>query len=283
MYGALLGDIIGSPYEFNHNNIKTTDFPLFSEKSSVTDDTIMTLAVGMGIIKGTEEYQKNGNILEMKRIKPYVKQKLIESMQEFGKLYPYAGYGIRFDDWLKIENPSPYESCGNGSAMRISFIPWFFDSLFEVEFFAQASAEISHNHPEGIKGAKVVASAIFLARNGASKEHIKSYIEYTYKYDLTKCCDEIRPTYKHIETCQETIPQAFAAFFEGNSFESVIRLAVSLGGDSDTIAAISGSIAEAFYGIPDEYKKISLSFLDDYQKEILLKLLNEINQKNQRK
>ena len=162
-------------------------------------------------------------------------------------------------------------SYGNGSAMRVSSVAWFFDNLEDVEKFAEISALPTHNHPEGIKGAQAVASAIFLARSGKTKNKIKDYIIKKYGYDLSKTCDEIRSTYHHVESCQETVPQAIAAFLEGNDFEEVIRLAVSLGGDSDTLTAIAGSIAEAYYPIPEDIKKIALKFLDDD----LIKIYNQ--------
>lgn len=249
MLGAIIGDIVGSPYEFDDYNIKTTDFPLFSEDSEITDDTIMTLAIAQGLMNG-----------DRNPLKTY--DEIIKSMQELGKQYPYMGYGCRFDVWLKSREPKPYNSFGNGSAMRVSPVAWFFDSLEDVEKFAKISALPTHNHPEGIKGAKAVASAIFLARSGKSKNRIKNYISTKYKYDLSKTCDEIRPTYYHVESCQETVPQAIIAFLEGNSFEEVIRLAVSLGGDSDTLTAIAGSIAEAYYPIPNNIKKKALDYLE---------------------
>ena len=258
MLGAIIGDIVGSPYEFDDYNIKTTDFPLFSEESEITDDTIMTLAVAQGLMNGNKDPKKTYD-------------EIIKSMQDLGNKYPYMGYGSRFDTWLRTREPKPYNSFGNGSAMRVSSVAWFFDSLEEVENFAEISALPTHNHPEGIKGAQAVASAIFLAKTRKTKNEIKDYITRKYKYDLSKTCDEIRPTYYHVESCQETVPQAIIAFLEGNNFEDVIRLAVSLGGDSDTLTAIAGSIAEAYYPIPNDNKEKALEYLD-------LKLLEIYNQ-----
>lgn len=229
MLGAIIGDIVGSSYEFDDFNIKTTDFPLFSEESEITDDTIMTLAVAQGLINGGKDSQKTYD-------------EITKCMQKLGNEYPYMSYGYNFQSWLCLDNPKPYNSYGNGSAMRVSSVACFFDNLDDVEKFAEISALSTHNHSEGIKGAQAVASAIFLARSCKTKSEIKNYIVKKYNYDLSKTCDEIRPNYHHVESCQETVPQAITAFLEGGSFEEVIRLAVSLGGDSDTLTAIAGSI-----------------------------------------
>ena len=169
-------------------------------------------------------------------------------------MYPDAGYGGRFSGWLLSDDPKPYNSFGNGSAMRVSSAAWLYNMLEDVEMYAALSAEVTHNHPEGIKGAQATAAAVFMARSGNTKEEIKAYIEEVYGYDLSRKCDEIRPSYHHVESCQETVPEAIAAFLEGADFEDVIRTAVSLGGDCDTLTAIAGSIAEAFYGIPPQLK-----------------------------
>ena len=241
MYGAILGDIIGSPYEFDMGN-KSKDFPLFSRNSTYTDDTVMTIAVADAFLNAPEDEEM-------------IRQRLIVSMQRFGKLFPRAGYGGMFRRWLKDPNPQPYGSYGNGSAMRVSSAGWLFDDLQTVRHMARLSAEVTHNHPEGIKGAEATASAIFLARTGSTKAEIKACIEEHFHYDLSRTCDEIRPTYHHVESCQETVPEAITAFLEGDSFEDVIRTAVSLGGDCDTLTAIAGSIAEGFYGVPEELKQ----------------------------
>ncbi len=240
MYGAILGDIIGSPYEFDMGN-KSKEFELFDKRCEFTDDGVMSIAVAEGIMNALD-----GG-------KP-VTSEIIASMRRFGEKYPNAGYGMRFLGWLHDEDPKPYNSLGNGSAMRVSSAAWLFDTLDEVRHAAKLSAEVTHNHPEGIKGAESTASAIFLARTGHTKDEIKKYIEDEFGYDLSRTCDEIRPNYHHVETCMETVPEAITAFLEGESFEDVIRTAVSLGGDCDTLTAIAGSIAEGFYGVPEELK-----------------------------
>ena len=251
MIGAILGDIIGSPYEFDQGN-KSKDFPLFSERSTFTDETVMTLAVAQGFL----DAGKNAD-------DETVRQSIIRSMRELGRRYPNAGYGGQFRWWLRSHDPQPYNSWGNGSAMRVSSAGWLFDDLEGVLRAAMLSAEVTHNHPEGIKGAQATAAAIFLARTGHSKAEIKSYIEDTFHYDLSRTCDEIRPTYRHVESCQETVPEAITAFLEGNSFEDVIRTAVSLGGDCDTLTAIAGSIAEGFYGVPEDLRTECLARLPE--------------------
>ena len=197
-----------------------------------------------------------------KRTDDEIKRELIKSMQKWGKKYPNAGYGQMFYQWLRIKDPQPYGSFGNGSAMRVSSVGWLYKTLEETRRIARLTAEISHNHPEGIKGAEATAAAIWMARNGMSKYKIADYLVTEFDYDLSKTCDELRPLHKHVESCQDSMPKALAAFFEGNDYEDVIRNAISLGGDTDTIACIAGSIAEAFYGVPqeiiDEAKKWNL-------------------------
>ena len=243
MYGAILGDIIGSPYEFDRGN-KTKDFPLFCSRSTFTDDSVMTIAVADALMEVTAETDEET-----------VKWKLIEAMKCFGLAYPHAGYGSRFKWWLRDADPQPYNSWGNGSAMRVSAAGWLFEDLTTVRKMARLSAEVSHNHPEGVKGAEATACAIFLARTGSTKAEIKDFVETIFDYDLSRTCDEIRPGYHHVESCQETVPEAITAFLEGESFEDVIRTAVSLGGDCDTLTCIAGSMAEAFYGVPEELKQ----------------------------
>ena len=255
MYGAILGDIIGSPYEFDMGN-KSKDFPLFSRNSTYTDDTVMTIAVADAFLNAPEDEEM-------------IRQRLIVSMQRFGKLFPRAGYGGMFRRWLKDPNPQPYGSYGNGSAMRVSSVGWLFDDLQTVRHMARLSAEVTHNHPEGIKGAEATASAIFLARTGSTKAEIKACIEEHFHYDLSRTCDEIRPTYHHVESCQETVPEAITAFLEGDSFEDVIRTAVSLGGDCDTLTAIAGSMAEGFYGVPEELKQQCRERLPEDLRQVL--------------
>jgi ADP-ribosyl-[dinitrogen reductase] hydrolase len=226
MIGAIAGDIIGSIYEFD--NIKTKKFPLFGKGSTYTDDSIMTIAVADWLLHG-------GN--------------LVKIMQYYGRKYPspMGGYGGRFGRWLSEIEPKAYNSWGNGAAMRVSPVGWCFDSLEETLKVARNTAIVTHDHPEGIKGAQATATAIFLARNGKTKEFIKEFIEALFGYDLNRSCDDIRPYYKFDESCQGTVPEAIIAFLESDSYEDAIRLAVSLGGDSDTLACIAGGIAEAFY------------------------------------
>lgn len=259
MYGAILGDIIGSPYEFDCGD-KTKDFPLFSKNSTYTDDTVMTIAVAEAFLNA----QPNADV-------EWIYARLIREMQHFGKLYPHAGYGLRFSCWLRAKYPEPYGSYGNGSAMRVSAVAWLYNDLDTVRKMARLSAEVTHDHPEGIKGAEATASAIFLARTGSTKAEIKTYIEDNFHYDLSRTCDEIRPGYHHVESCQETVPEAITAFLEGESFEDVIRTAVSLGGDCDTLTAIAGSIAEGFYGVPEELKEECRTRLPQNLLEVLQK------------
>ncbi|MDF9799927.1 ADP-ribosylglycohydrolase [Catalinimonas alkaloidigena] len=225
MLGAIAGDIIGSVYEAAP--IKRTDFPLFQPASTFTDDTVLTVAVADCLLND----------------KDYT-----ASLQEYGRKYPDAGYGGNFMHWIFDKDPQPYNSWGNGSAMRVSPIGWAFDKLDQVLEEAQKSAAVTHNHPEGIKGAQATATAIFLARKGNSKSEIKAYIEENFGYDLGTTLVEIRPQYHFDVSCQGSVPQAIIAFLESKSFKESVRLAVSLGGDSDTQACIAGGIAEAFYG-----------------------------------
>lgn len=231
MYGAIIGDIVGSIYEFD--NIKTKDFPLFSDSCTYTDDTIMTIAVANALMLSQN---LNGDFKEL----------LVKEMQHFGRKYPYGGYGGMFSQWLNEETPKPYNSFGNGSAMRVSPCGLIAKTLDEALLLARQSAEVTHNHIEGIKGAEATAAAIFLANSGKNKDEIRRYIEAHF-YSLNKTLDEIRPDYYFNETCQQTVPQAIIAFLESKSFEDAIRNAISLGGDSDTLAAITGSIAWSFY------------------------------------
>ncbi len=248
MLGAIVGDIIGSVYE--HNNIKTKDFPLFDRGCFFTDDTVMTLAVAEGLMNGGSE------------------DAFVQAMKKYGRLYPAAGYGGHFRIWLSSESDQPYNSWGNGSAMRVSPVAWFFDTLPEVERYAEASAAVTHNHPEGIRGAQATAAAIFLAREGKNKDEIKDYIESKYGYDLNRTLDEIRPCYRFSGSCQGTVPEAIIAFLESVDFEDAIRNAISIGGDSDTLAAITGSIAEAAYGIPEEIREKALAVLDEHLRDV---------------
>lgn len=258
MYGAILGDIIGSAYEFDSYNCKSKNFPLFSRRSTFTDDTVMTLAVADALMKVRPE---DGDDV--------IKQTLTRSMQAIGRHYPYCGYGGRFFRWMFSNDPQPYGSYGNGSGMRVSSVAWFYNDLDTVLRMAKLTADVSHNHPEGVKGAQAIASCIFLARAGKSKADIKAFVEDKFRYDLDRTCDEIRPDYHHVETCQGSVPEAIIAFLEGTDFEDVIRTAVSIGGDSDTIADMAGAIAEAFYGVPEELKAECYTRLPDELADIL--------------
>lgn len=230
--GAVIGDTVGSVYE--NNNIKTTDFPLFSKGSNYTDDTVLTIAVGEWLL--TDHEHALGT--------------LEESLVKWAKKYPKpagGSYGTLFFDWVTNPDREPYQSWGNGSAMRCSAVGWAFDTLEETLEIAATSAEVTHNHPEGIKGAQAVAAAIWMARNGHSKQDIKNFITTKFNYDLDFTIEQIRPTYSFNESCKATVPQSIVAFLDSTDFENAIRLAVSLGGDSDTITSITGAIAEAFY------------------------------------
>lgn len=255
MIGALTGDIIGSVYEFH--NIKTKEFELFGKRSMFTDDSVMSICVAKALL----QWNRKGTIDDFKEI-------LIDTMHEIGNKYPWCGYGGRFALWIGGRKREPYNSWGNGSAMRVSSCGFFANSLGEAQELAKASAEITHNHPEGIKGAVATASALYLARAKKSKEEIKEYIHKNY-YILDFTLDEIRPFYRFNESCQDTVPQALECFFESTDFEDAMRNCMSIGGDSDTLGAICGGIAEAYYGIPDDIKTKALSYLDDY-------LLNEV-------
>lgn len=229
MLGALAGDIIGSRFEWaNH---KSKDFDLFTEESRFTDDTVHTVALAESLLDG----------------RPYG-----ELLRAAYRLYPNAGYGGRFRAWAIGEENRPYGSYGNGSAMRVSPVAWFYDDLEAVLEGARRSAVVTHDHPEGIKGAQAVAAGIFLGRSGAGKHAIRAFVEERFGYDLSASLDSIRPGYTFDATCQGSVPEAFIAFFEGEDFEDTLRNAVSLGGDSDTLACIAGSLAEGFYGAVPE-------------------------------
>ena len=248
MIGAIFGDIVGSRYEFR--NTKTKNFELFSKGCHFTDDSVMTLAVANALL----QYDRTQSLNIFQDI-------LITSMHTYGNAHPYAGYGGNFSWWLIKKSRIPYQSFGNGSAMRVSPVAWYANSLEEALALAKASAAVTHNHPEGIKGAVVTAGAAYLARTGASREEIRAFIEDYYTLDFT--LDEIRPTYTFDVSCQGSVPQAMQAFLESVSFEDAIRNAVSIGGDSDTIAAITGAVAEAFYGMTEEQKEKAQSYLSD--------------------
>jgi ADP-ribosylglycohydrolase len=230
MIGAIAGDIIGSVFE--HNPIKTTAFPLFSAHSRFTDDTVLTIAVASSILKKVD---------------------YASSLKMLGRKYPFAGYGISFFQWLHSKDSKPYNSWGNGSAMRVSPVGFAFDSIDEVLNEAQKSAEVTHNHPEGIKGAQATALAILLARTGYSKSDIRAQLSNRFGYNLERTLDDIRPGYRFDVSCQGSVPEAIIAFLESDSYENAVRKGISLGGDSDTIGCITGGVAQGFYKkIPDE-------------------------------
>lgn len=232
MLGAIVGDIVGSVYEFH--NTKDCGFHMITSHSRFTDDTVMTLAVAKWL---TGDKAHKGSCL-------------IECMQELGRKYPNAEYGGTFRRWLYSNTPKPYNSWGNGAAMRVSPVGYLAHSLDEALELAKISAEVTHNHPEGIKGAQAIASAIYLVRQGKAKKDIQQYVSDTFDYDLDLTIDLIRPAYTFDVSCMGSVPEAIIAFLDGNDFEDTIRKAVSIGGDSDTIGAMAGSIAQALYGIP---------------------------------
>jgi len=251
--GAITGDIIGSVFEFH--NVKSTDFDLFCEKTKFTDDSVLTLATMDALLS-----EKNYGL----------------SYYTFGRKYTNRGYGGRFHYWLHSKNPEPYYSWGNGSAMRVSPVGWYAQSIDETMNEAKKSAEVTHDHPEGIKGAQAAAVAVYMARTGKSKEEIKDYITQTFQYNLNRTIDEIRPDYEFDESCQGTVPEAIIAFLESTDYENAIRLAISIGGDSDTVACITGGIAEAYYKtIPDYIVDSVLKILP----EELIAIVAEFSQK----
>lgn len=261
MIGAIVGDIVGSRFEFNNHRSK--DFELFTKECEATDDSIMTLSVAKAIME-TEKAAKEGFNTESIGEDYYqlLEQMTIKYMQEIGRKYPNCGYGGRFSSWVFSPNPQAYNSFGNGAAMRISPVGFLARTEEEVVRLSQAVTKVSHNHPEGLKGAEATALAIFMARSGSNKCEIRNRINKQY-YLLDFTMDEIRDCYQFNETCQATVPQAIVAFLESNSFEDAIRTAISIGGDSDTLAAITGSIAQAYYGVPSEIKEKALSYLDE--------------------
>lgn len=238
MLGAIAGDIIGSPYEFA--NIKCDNFPLFAQKSRFTDDTVLTVATAEVLLRGLD---------------------FAEAYRRWGRAYPGAGYGGRFRGWLRDVSMGPYNSYGNGSAMRVSPVGFIAKTLDEALDLARKSASVTHNHPEGVKGAEAVAASVFLARHRLGKEDLKAYIESEFGYDLSFSLAEIRPSYRFNETCQGSVPQALRAVLEASGYEECVRLAVSIGGDSDTIACIAGGIAEAYWGVPPEIEKTCRALL----------------------
>jgi ADP-ribosylglycohydrolase len=240
MIGAIAGDIIGSVFEWN--NIKTKNFELFSPDCFFTDDSVLTVALAESILTNSD-YGK--------------------VMKQYYWRYPNAGYGGSFHNWAQVDSHEPYNSWGNGSAMRTSSVGYAFDTLEDVLKNAKLFASFTHNHPEGIKGAQATSASIFLGRNGASKKEIRRYVIKEFGYDLSKSIDEIRPDYSFDVSCQGSVPQAITAFLESTDYEDAIRNAISIGGDSDTLACITGGIAEAFYGgVPESIRENALNILD---------------------
>lgn len=271
MLGAIIGDIAGSKFEFN--NYRGKDFgELLDKYCQPTDDTYMTLAIANAILETEEEVGGAYSGLDSEEKEQYLKflkERVIYNMQLLGQVYPDGKYGMRFLHWIYSSNPKPYNSFGNGSAMRVSPVAYIGKTIKEVKELSKAVTEVTHNHPEGIKGAESIAVAIYLLRNGMSKEELKDYISENY-YQIDFTLDEIRDTNRFDETCQITVPQAFECFFESDSFEDCIRNAISIGGDSDTIGAIAGSLAEAYYGISEDLELKAESFLDKFQLFVLL-------------
>ena len=256
MLGAIFGDIVGSVYEWA--GTKEYDFDLLCSLSRPTDDTVMTLAVAKALV---ESYGQGDEAVRLA---------LIANMQKMGRRYPNAGYGGSFRKWLRVRDPQPYNSFGNGSAMRVSPAGWVGSTLEETLHLAELTALVSHNHPEGIKGAQSVAAAIFLARTNTPKEEIISYIAENFSYDLDRKLDEIRPGYHFEVSCQKSVPESILAFKEGENYEDTIRRAVSMGGDSDTMGCIAGGIAEAYFGMPEKLREEALKRLDAPMMEIYL-------------
>jgi ADP-ribosylglycohydrolase len=253
MLGAIAGDVIGSVYE--HHNALNKEFDLFSPDSFFTDDTVLTVALADTLLHGT----------------PY-----LDNLILYYNRYPGAGFGGYFVRWAKSRERRPYNSFGNGSAMRVSPVGFAFNNLETVLREAEKSAEVTHNHPEGIKGAQATAAAIWHARQGHEKMEIKSFIESAFGYDLSRRLDDIRPDYKYNETCQGSVPEAIIAFLESTDFEDAIRNAISIGGDSDTLACITGGIAEAYYGgVPEAIREFTLTKLDQQLTVVVRAFINK--------
>ena len=259
MYGTILGDIIGSPYAFDHSK-KSKDFKLFNSYSEYTGDTILAVATGEALLDAGKEASE-------KQIYDYV----TKSLRKWGNNYLDVEYDMRFRFWLSSKEPQPYNSYGNDVAVRAAAAGWLYDSVERTREAARISVAVTHSHIEGSKGAEAVASAVFLARKKHSKSAIKQYMESEFQYDLSRTCDEIRPMYSYQEACQKTVPEAVTAFLEGKDFEDVLRIAISLGGDCNTVGAIAGSIAEAYYEIPSELKDKCENYLPADVKAVLLR------------
>ncbi|GHS94613.1 hydrolase [Synergistales bacterium] len=259
MVGAMIGDISGSRYEFLERKIRRKPESLIGAPDFFTDDTVLTYAVAMGIWKGMQKIDR-ASLLTDTDAQSAVENEIARSLKNYARRYPKAGYGGRFREWVNGDSMEPYNSFGNGSAMRVSFAGWYARSLEEALTLAKLSARVTHSHEFGIKGAEAVAGCIYLLRTAHGKEEVRAYASKYYDLDFT--LEEIRPTYAFDETCEGSVPQAIAAFLENDSFEDVIRSAIYVGGDSDTIAAIAGSIAEACYDIPNDLIERATSKLD---------------------
>lgn len=264
MYGAIIGDIAGSAFEFNPT--KSKGFVLFSEQSRPTDDSVMTVAVADALL-GLEGGESDEEI----------KTAVARSMKKWGRRYPDAGYGGRFREWLASDSIEPYGSYGNGSAMRVSPAAWLFDDIKYAIKVAGLTAAVTHDHPEGLKGAKAVCCAIHLARFEAPKRRIRQGVENYFGYDLHKTCREIRKNYSFDVSCQGSVPEAIVAFLDGTDYEDVIREAIALGGDADTQAAIAGSIAEAHFGIPDELIEEAKQYIPADMQEVIDRFYERVN------
>ena len=264
MIGSIIGDIVGSVYEFTPNNIKTKQFEFFNPNGSYTDDSILTFATADWLLHGGE---------------------VAHYYSKYGEKYPWpmGGYGGGFKLWLvrsiSHQDYRSYNSCGNGSAMRVGPVGWAFDTIEEILAKAKESAECTHNHPEGIKGAQATALAIMMARHGCDKNEIRSEIEKRFEYDLQFTCEQIRPTYTWGGTCQDSVPQAIVAFLDGEDYEDSIRNAISIGGDSDTIGCITGSIAEAYFGVPADLRNSAMNYLPEEFQSIISEFENKFGNK----
>ena len=254
MLGAIIGDIVGSRFEWNNHRDKNFNF--FDKNCFFTDDSIMTLAIGKALLDCKGDYSS-------------LSEKTVQCMQKVGRPYPYSGYGGMFMEWMYSDEPKPYGSFGNGSAMRVSACGYVAKTIEQVKDLSHKVTVVTHNHPEGLKGAEATAMAIFLARNGYPIDYIRNYINDNY-YKLDFTLNQIRDTYRFNETCQQTVPQAIEAFLESTSFEDAVRNAISIGGDSDTLASITGGIAQAYYGIDKGIREQGISYLDKPLKKILL-------------
>lgn len=247
MLGALIGDIVGSPYEWK--SYKSKNFPLFLRRSRMTDDSVLTAAVASALLMGG--WREDLKLFQ---------ENLVKEFQRLGRAYVDVSYGPRFERWLLSDDPAPYQSFGNGSAMRVSPVAWVAETMEECLTLAEATAAVTHDHPDGIAGAKAIAGAVFLARTGGTKEEIKAHGEQYYPINFT--LDEIRRDYKMDSSCAGSVPQAIEAFLEAEDFEDALRNAVSIGGDSDTIASMAGAIAGAFFGIPKEIRAEAKRYID---------------------